>query len=137
MIFQLSKVEKYKISIHLITKKDENKMIKGLKDFKKYFNKIFSNNKNYLINYLLNNFEWERLKKFIVEKQLSPWDIHPHNIITNKNSVRGIIDLTGIKYMPIGYALSYGLVAIKTIFYKTKNKKKKIIIFLQNHIFIK
>ena len=67
-------------------------------------------------------------KIYCGKKQLSPWDIHPHNIITNKNSVRGIIDLTGIKYMPIGYALSYGLVKLLRQYF-IKQKIKKLLYF--------
>ena len=53
--------------------------------------------------------EIKKKKIYCGKKQLSPWDIHPHNIITNKNSVRGIIDLTGIKYMPIAMLYLMGL----------------------------
>ena len=42
LIFQLSKVEKYKnFNSFNYFSKDENKMIKGLKIKKKYYNKIF------------------------------------------------------------------------------------------------
>ena len=79
-----------------------------------------------------------RLKKkkiYCGKKQLSPWDIHPHNTITNKNSVRGIIDLTGIKYMPIGYALSYGLVKLLRQYFIKQKIKKNYYIFAKSYIY--
>ena len=103
-------------------------MITILKKKKEVFNVKFSNKKFKFHKFIpLIIFEWKRLKKkkniFCGKKQLSFWDIHPHNLITKENRIKGIIDLTGIKYMPIGYTLSYGLIKLlRQYFIKEKIK---------------
>ena len=61
-------------------------------------------------------------KNFHGVKTLCHWDIHPHNILVNKNSCK-ILDYSRLKYMPVGYTLSYSFFKIgKQIILKNKNK---------------
>lgn len=129
LFFRLSKINSYKnFNKFKYFSKKEEKLITILKKKKEVFNVKFSNKKFKFHKFIpLIIFEWKRLKKkkniFCGKKQLSFWDIHPHNLITKENRIKGIIDLTGIKYMPIGYTLSYGLIKLlRQYFIKEKIK---------------
>ena len=70
--------------------------------------------------------EWNRLKNkkiYTGHQQFIHNDLHPHNIIFEKNKFKGFIDISSIKYMPVGYSLSYGF--FKLFRQYICNKKKK------------
>ena len=72
--------------------------------------------------------EWNRLKNkkiYTGHKQFVHNDLHPHNLIFEKNKFRGFIDISSIKYMPIGYSLSYSLFKLFRQ-YICNNRKKNI-----------
>ena len=57
--------------------------------------------------------------------QLSYTDIHPHNIILKGNNVKGILDSSSIRFMPVGYSLAYGsLKLLRQYIYYNKVEKK-------------
>jgi len=137
---KLSKINRYKnFNKFNYFSKEEEKLIIILKKKRKMFNVQFSNKKFEFQKFIpLIIFEWKRLKKrkniYFGKKQLSFWDIHPHNLITKENRIKGIIDLTGIKYMPIGYTLSYGLIKLLRQYFIKEKIKKNYHLFARSYI---
>ncbi len=115
-------------SFNYFSKKESNLLNKFLKN-KNSINQKFKSTENFsILPYLpLIIFEWKRLskKKFYKgPKQLSYTDIHPHNIMLKNADVKGILDVTSIRFMPSGYSLAYGLLKLlRQYIYFNKIKK--------------
>lgn len=137
---KLSKISKNKnLNSFNYFSKSEDKLIVNLKKKKNFLNNLFSNKQFKFHKFIpLIIFEWERLKKkrevYCGKKQLSFWDIHPHNLIIKGNRVKGIIDLSGLRYMPIGYTLSYGLIKLLRQHFIKEKIKKKYHVFAKSYI---
>ena len=116
-------------SINYFSGKESNLLNKFLKN-KNSINRKFKNTENFsILPYIpLIIFEWKRLSKKKIykgPKQLSYTDIHPHNIILKSGNVKGILDVTSIRFMPSGYSLAYGLLKLlRQYIYFNKIKKK-------------
>ncbi len=113
-----------------------NKVIKRGKKidllFKTQKNFFFSKHMDIIIS------EWNKLsekKIYTGKKQIVHFDIHPHNILMKRNKIERILDLSSIKYMPVGYALSYSFLKILRQ-HLSNYKTKKNFLFLVKY-FIK
>ena len=109
--------------------KNENQIIKKIIKKEKKIDLYFKNQKKFSFSKYtsLILFEWQKLSKkkiYSGRKQLVHFDIHPHNLLIKKNKVAGILDLSSLKIMPIGYALSYSFLKIlRQHLSNEKNKK--------------
>jgi hypothetical protein len=98
-------------------KKNENQIINQISKNEKKIELFFKNEKRFNFSKHANLilYEWKRLRKkkiFPGKKQLVHFDIHPHNLLMKNNKLVGILDLSSLKNMPIGYALSYSFLKI-------------------------
>ncbi len=119
--------------------KNENKIIKNIIKNEKKIELLFKNQKNFTFSKYTDLIlsEWKRLKKkkiYSGKKQLVHFDIHPHNLLMKKNKVAGILDLSSLKNMPVGYALSYSFLKILRQHLSNYKIKKNYKLLVNNFI---
>jgi len=102
---------------HKYFSEHEYKIVKKISKNEKKTELFFKDQKNFTFSkyttFILH--EWKRLRKqktYSGKKQLVHFDIHPHNLLMKKNKITAILDLSSLKNMPIGYALSYSFLKI-------------------------
>ena len=119
--------------------KNENQIIKKIKMKDKKISLLFKNQKKFSFSRYLPQilFEWQRLRKkkiYSGKKQLVHFDIHPHNLLIKENKVAGVLDLSSLKIMPVGYALSYSFLKILRHHLSNYKNKKNHKLLVNNFI---
>ena len=112
--------------------KKEAKIIKSMNFKKKEWNKLFDKKTCNILNqywrliYKIYN-KNKSYKNFFIFKQLSHFDLHPHNILTNKNKLNSFLDIESCKFLNPGFALAFACLKLckQTIINQKITDRKK------------